>query len=226
MLKQHYLEYSRRREFVFGVMNTNAAQINLPAALIANGIGIYLMLAILFGKHTRIRIFSREESLYRGMCYICVVLSILEMAGFLLKNRVFLGARQLAIVSNTLTLLFAIVLALFWVFYINSKLRIGYRQARRNAAVAIAFATPIALLVLANLFHPVFFGMDENNNYYRTNLFILPWIAMFGYMAWGVWQSYRYQRKADKRLFTPVLMFLIPVYLGGLLQLLFMVFLL
>lgn len=206
---------------MFGVMNTNAAQINLPAALIANGIGIYLMLAILFGKHTRIRIFSREESLYRGMCYICVVLSILEMAGFLLENRVFLGARQLAIVSNTLTLLFAIVLALFWVFYINSKLRIGYRQARRNAAVAIAFATPIALLVLANLFHPVFFGMDENNNYYRTNLFILPWIAMFGYMAWGAWQSYRYQRKADKRLFTPVLMFLIPVYLGGLLQLLF-----
>lgn len=37
MLKQHYLEYSRRREFVFGVMNTNAAQINLPAALLPMG---------------------------------------------------------------------------------------------------------------------------------------------------------------------------------------------
>ena len=152
------------------------------------------------------------------MCRLCFVLCILETCGFVLEGKLFLGARQMALVCSAAILMLAAGLAYIWVCYVDSKLFPERRQTRLNCPLAAVPAVLVVLMALANLFFPLFFGITPSN-YYRGGLFLLPWIVVYGYMAWGASWTYRYQRKADKHLFIPVMTFLIPVYLAGLVQL-------
>lgn len=203
---------------MLGVMNSGASQINLPAIYVANGLGICLLLALLYGKNKKLRAMSPDGKLFRWMCQICMVLCILETLGFVLEGRQFPLARQLAILCSATMLLLAVILAYLWVCYVDRKLRLKRRQVRVDCLVAAAPAAVIGLMSVANLFFPVFFGVSEDNVYYRTSLFLIPWVVVYAYMAWGAIQSYRYQRRTDRRLFIPVLLFLAPVYVGSLIQ--------
>lgn len=206
---------------VLSVVNSSVSQINLPAVFVANGLGICLLLAILYGKRTGVRTKTRDESLFHRMCQICFALCVLEMCGFVLDGRQLPGARQLSMICSTTMMLLAVVLAYLWICYVDCKLLLNHKKTRINCILAAIPAGSIGLMALANLFFPVFFWVSETNDYYRTQLIFLPWLVVYGYMAWGAFQSYRYQRRADKRLFIPAMVFLIPIYLGSLIQLLF-----
>lgn len=201
------------------VMEFSVTQVNLPAVYVANGLGICLLMVILLDERRSLRVNARDGYLFRWMCRLCFVLCILETCGFVLEGKLFLGARQMALVCSAAILMLAAGLAYIWVCYVDSKLFPERRQTRLNCPLAAVPAVLVVLMALANLFFPLFFGITPSNNYYRGVLFLLPWIVVYGYMAWGASWTYRYQRKADKHLFIPVMTFLIPVYLAGLVQL-------
>lgn len=201
-------------------MEFSVTQVNLPAVYVANGLGIFLLLAVLLGERRSLRVGARDSGyLFRLMCWLCVALCVLETCGFILEGRLFPSARQMTLFCNTGIFMLAAGIAYIWVCYVDSKLFPDRRQTRLNCPLAAIPAVLVGLMALLNLFIPVLFWITPSNNYYRESLFLLPWIVMYGYMAWGAIWSYRYQRKADKHLFIPLLMFLIPVYLGSLIQL-------
>lgn len=202
---------------MFGAMNCSASQINLPAVLVANGLGIFLLLAVLYSRRKRMRSRACDERFFHWMCLLCLALCLLEICGFLLDGRLFPGARQAALICNTVILLLALSLAYLWVRYVDCKLglNVGHGAATYLAAIP---ALLTGFVTLTNLFFPLFFGMNSSNHYYRTPIFFLPWIVIYGYMAWGALQSYRYQRTSNNRLLIPLLMFLVPVFLGSLIQ--------
>lgn len=202
-------------------MNDSISQINLPAILSVNALGFLLVSAILYSKYKGVRTSSRDEKLFIVMCHLCLALCVLEAAGFLLDGRLFPGARQAAVVCSTLILLLALTLAYLWVCYVDCKLMLHRRYTQADCLRASAPAAAIALLMLINLFYPIIFRISAANHYQRGTLFLLPWVVIYGYMGWGGFQSCRYQRRVDKHLFIPVLMFLIPVYLCSLIQLFF-----
>ena len=204
---------------VFGAMNLGISEINLPAVYIANGMGICLLTVILYGRHKRLRDKTRDGILYRWMCRLCLILCILETCGFILDGNRFYGARQVAVLCNATILFLAVTMAYLWVCYVNSKLCINRRQTRAGRFLTAVPAGVIGLMTLANLFVPVFFVVNEANVYHRTPWFLLPCLVVYAYTAWGAIQSYRYQRRTDRQLFIPVLMFLVPVYVGSLIQL-------
>lgn len=179
------------------------------------------MLVILLGKRTRIWASTRAGRFFDWMCRICLLLCILETCGFFLDGKLFPGARQMAILCNTITLLLAVTLSYLWICYVDCRLS-GNRTLLKSLFPITAIPTIlIGLLVLANLFTPVFFGTSQTNIYYRTSLFLLPWIVVYFNTACGAIHSYHYQRQADRYLFLPVILFPLPVFLGGLIQLFF-----
>ena len=66
--------------------------INMPAVLIANGLGVCLMLVVIFNKYRHAKWASYDSRLFHWMCRICLTLCILETAGFLWDRKVFLGS--------------------------------------------------------------------------------------------------------------------------------------
>ena len=204
---------------MFGAISSNASQINLPAVFVANGLGVCLLLAILYGNHKKLRDSSYDGIVFRWMCRICLALCALETMGFVLEGRLFPGARQAAVVCSSVILAMAGLLGYLWVCYVNYKLALNRNQTRISRVFAAIPAGAVGLMAAVNLRCTVFFWISESNIYHRTPLLLFPWIVVYGYMAWGAIQSYRYQRRVDRRLFIPVLMFLAPIYLGSLIQL-------
>ena len=204
---------------MLGAMDSSVSQINLPAVYVANGLGICLLLALLYGKQRRLRDRAPDGILYRWMCRICLALCALETMGFVLEGRLFPGARQAAVVCSSVILAMAGLLGYLWVCYVNYKLALNRNQTRISRVLAAIPAGAVGLMAAVNLRCTVFFWISESNIYHRTPLLLFPWIVVYGYMAWGAIQSYRYQRRVDRRLFIPVLMFLAPIYLGSLIQL-------
>ena len=203
------------------IMACGVSQINMPAVLVANGVGCCLTLVILFGKRRRIRRTSYDGKLFYWMCRFCLSLCVLETAGFLLDGAVFFGARPLNIVINVVILLLALILSFLWVCYVDYKLFSDYRRLITIYPLVSIPAVLLCVLSLSNIFIEVFFGVTQDNTYYRTPLFFIPWVVVYGYMTRGALLSYRYQKQVDKYLFMPVMVFLIPIYVGSLIQLLY-----
>ena len=201
-----------------GVLNCGVSQINMPAILVANALGVCLMLVILLGKRRRMRTISYDGRLFYWMCELCLIQCILETLGFFLDGKNYPGSRMLSMVCSAVLLFLAAVLAFLWSCYVNYKLFSDHWRLRALYPILAIPAGVIGLMALANLFVDIFFGVSQANVYYRTPLFMLPWVVVYGYMAYGAVLSYRYRKQADKYLFMPVLAFLFPIILGSLIQ--------
>ena len=201
--------------------DSGISQINIPAILIANGIGVCLMLSILLGKRRGLRVASYSGRFFYLMCILCLTLCILETFSFLLDGAMFPGAREIAVFASAATLMIAVSVSYLWVCFVDFKL---FSDKSRFKNIYLYRAIPAAIIILmsaANLFFDVFFGISSDNIYYRTRLFLFPWLVVYGYMTYGALLSCRYRKRADRYIFMPTFLFLLPVYLGSLIQLLF-----
>lgn len=211
--------YAGRRCPVFGMENVGLSQVNIPAVLIANGLGICLMISILLSKHRRARSITYDGKLFFWMCDICFALCLLETAGFLLDGNTMAGARQLIMGVNVLLYFLGTALSFFWMCYVDYKLFGDHERLRRIYPVLAIPGGMICLLAAANIFYPVFFRVSENNVYTRTSLYILSYLVTYCYLTYGAVLACRYRKQVDKYLFMPMMAFLIPVYIGSIIQL-------
>ena len=200
--------------------NYHLSHVNMPAVLVANGLGTCLMLAILLSRHRRIRSSSLDGKIFYGMCLSCLFLCAIETAGFMVDGRQFSGARQISILCSVVTLCLAVLLSVLWCCYVDYRL---FQDRTRIAKIYPFVAIPAVLVCLAavcNLFFGVFFWATDDNVYYRTQLFFIPCAVMYGYITYGAVLSYCCRKRVDEYLFMPVMSFLIPVYVGSAIQLL------
>lgn len=205
---------------MLGTIMYDAAQVNIPAILVANGLGVCLMAAILLGRHKRSSTVSCEGRFFFWMCRICLVLCILETAGFFLDGKLFAGAHLLFLLCNIALLLLALLISCIWVCYVDYRLFADHLRLRKFYLLTLIPAAVICLLSAANFFTDVFFRIDASNVYHRGPLFFLPWVVIYCYITYGAVTSYRYRKQIDRYLFMPVLAFLGPIYVGSLIQLL------
>ena len=198
----------------------NASQVNIPAVLVANGLGVCLMLTILLTKRRRVRFSSYDGKLFGLMCRICLALCVLESVGFLLDGKIFPGDREITLLLNTFVFLASVVIAYLWICYVDFKLFESHERLRRIYPIAAIPLLIICGLTVANLFVEVFFGVTQDNVYYRTTLVWIPYVVVYGYMTYGAVLAYLYRKRTNRYLFMPVVAFLIPIYLGSIIQLL------
>lgn len=205
---------------MFGAENCGISQVNIPAVLIANGLGACLMISILFSKHRRARSVTYDGKLFFLMCYFCFALCLLETAGFLLDGKLFAGARQLVIGVNVTLYFLSTALAFSWVCFVDYKLFGDHKRLRHRYPLLAIPGGIICLMAAANLFYPVFFEVNQANVYVRTPWFVLPYLVTYFYLTYGAVLACRYRKRVDKYLFMPVMVFLIPLYVGSIVQLL------
>ena len=195
------------------------APLNLPAILIANGLGICLLLVLLFSKRHPARPRTLDGRLFYGMCWLNLALCVVETLSFMLDGALFWGARALAILANCLLFFLNAVFSFAWVCYVDYKLCGSTARLRRMIPRLAAPAAILCLLAFANLFFPVFFEISPENIYTRRPLVLINYLVTYFYLTCGAVLVWRQQKKLQKYLFMPVLLFLLPIYLGSLLQL-------
>lgn len=195
--------------------------VNLPAVIIANGVGVALMAVLLLSGHKNARNVFFDEKLFFAMAVLTIVLCLSETASFCMDGKLFPLARGINIFLNSLIFCLNMVFCYVWVVYVDYKLFESMERLRRRALPMAVPALVIIAMSAANLFVDVFFTVTEENVYIRTSLAPLTYLVTYGYLIGGALEAYGCRRKAQKYLFMPVLVFLVPIFLGSLLQLLF-----
>lgn len=198
-----------------------AAMINITAVLIANGIGIMLLLSMLYNIKTRRGFNSVIDRLFGIMLLFNFLQCVLEPVTFLVDGGAFPLCHEVLMLSNSLLYINTAVFSFLWTVYAEYKL-FGdrYRIHRIYRLMAIPCAAVI-VSVIVNLFTPVFFTVSADNIYDRTELYFIPYAITYFYLLFGMANVFKNRKKTGKYLFLPVLIFLIPVFIGSTLQVVF-----
>lgn len=195
--------------------------IDLPAIVIANVLGTALMVLLLISNRMNSRTVFFDEKLFCVMAALTIFLCLCEMTTFCINGQQFQGARVLAVVLNTLLFVGSSLFPPLWVAYVDYKLFEDVAGLKRRARIWGIPGAISLLLSLMNLFWGVYFTISADNIYARTPWNWISYAITYGYLIYGAARVMTARKKVRRYLFLPVLLFLAPVFLGSLLQLIF-----
>lgn len=194
---------------------------NFPAILIANGTAILLLFVIILSPKKPLRHGLFNEKIFYAMVILNMLQCIMESAGFFIDGKAASGYRTLSVALDTTLFINSSIFAYLWIIYADYKLFTDMNRIKRIYPFMALPAILIIIGCLINLATPVFFMVDEYNIYHRADLFFVPYIATYFYVAYGVVLIYAYRKKVNKYLFLPAMFFITPIILGSLLQFFF-----
>lgn len=191
----------------------------MQAVLVANGLGLGLMIVLMLSTNRRGKVVSLDGKLFNWMCRMCLALCVLETLSFWLDGRTFAGARTLLLGINAALFILNAIFSYTWSVYVDYKFYADIQRLRKIYVYVALPAVLVCLMCLLNLVTPVFFWVDEANVYYRTPLVVITYVITYCYLTYGAVLVFRNRHKTNRYLFMPVMTFLVPIYLGSLIQL-------
>ena len=196
-------------------------RMNLQAVIVANSFGAGLMVMLLVCAGKNIRRYDVSEKIFYSLIWATICLCVLETASFCIDGQSFAGARAINIGLNFLLYTTNIVFVFLWTVYTDYKLYGDMARIRRRSAVLVLPALCVLAMLLVNLFQPVVFSVSADNVYARTRLALVPYGVSFFYLAYGEVLIYRNSNNAKRYLFVPSVIFILPIVIGSVVQLLF-----
>lgn len=195
--------------------------IDLPAVIVANAFAVTQMLMLLLcaGKNMRRNVLS--ERLFYSMIWATMTLAASECFSFILDGRTFPGAHVLNLICNEFTFSLNIIFCYLWVLYIDYKLFEDIDRIKKRYPLLAIPALVVIIMLIINIFTPVFFDISAHNVYSRTDLAIVPYVVSFFYLAYAEMLVHTNRHNAKRYLFLPSLIFILPILAGAVLQMLF-----
>ncbi len=191
--------------------------VNFPAVFIADMLGMMTLAILFFGNIWRLR----EKDNRQNQClYLMIVTTFISCAadllGFYLLGKP--GTLNFALIYITSAWSFAMnmVLGVLWVMFLSYQLNGSVSKRRLRFLIIVSTIGFIFLIV--NIFKPIIFQVDSNNNYSRAPLSIMYLAIQFVYMIDGVVMYYRSQKQGGLLKVFPLGVFLLPVAIGIVVQ--------
>lgn len=195
--------------------------INLPAVFVANGAALLLLFITAVGSRRTLNHNTTENSIFYVMMISNALQCVIETATFCIDGIMAPGIHTLSLVLNAFVFMNTSFFAYVWTIYADYKLFSDINRIRRiYPFVGIPFIL-VCVGSIVNLVTPVFFNVSEQNVYSRTSYFAITYILSYAYMIYGVVLVYRFRKKANKYLFVPAIVFVIPIAICGVLQFFF-----
>ena len=195
--------------------------INIPEILVANGAGMILMLLILFYSHRTFRIGLPDEKMFYGMvvatCFLCFV----EITTYLIDGKQFFGARFLNYFLNELLFSLNTCFACLWIFYADYKIFRSAERLKRIFPINVIPACVFILLYATNSISGIFFTVSPDNIYKRGPLVVFAYLMTYAYLFGGMTIIYKNRRHAQRYMYMPAIVFILPVLFGSSLQFFF-----
>ena len=194
---------------------------NIQSIAIANGIGIALLVGLLFTSHMTRERRHLDDRLFTMLIFVCAGSCILETATWLVDGKPGAGAHLVNLLGNTYLYLANNVYAYLWVLYVDMRLHKGTEHIHRWHLGLLVPCAALVAVNLVNVFVPVMFSVDESNVYRRLPLSYLNYVMTFACLFYSIWLKRRFQKTHGTVRFFPLLLFLAPIFIGAILQALF-----
>ena len=192
--------------------------INLPAIMVSAGLCVGLMMVLIYSNSRNIRMAFYDDRLYYRLCYLTLGLSVLDMIANIIDGKMFAGSIGFSIIINVALFLGNFYFQIVWYQYILYKLTGRMLKPTLRDMLPIAF--PLIGMVLAsfNLFVPVLFKISNVNIYQRLPLSGYTFLASHVFLIYTAVFVYRKAKSRGRYFFLPVVVFIVPIFLGSFIQ--------
>ncbi|MEA4929697.1 MAG: GGDEF domain-containing protein [Candidatus Limiplasma sp.] len=189
-----------------------------------DAIGI-LILMFFWQNQRRFGGLSLDDRLFNGILFVTIVEQLMDAGQWSLEGVIFPGSYALQMLVYTVGHAIAPMITCLWAMYCDLRTNLDERGLKRRL---IWYLLPMALhvgLLVANLFTPLVFRVDEAHVYHREPFIACYMILMFSY---GILSMLLVIRRAllrtsslERSEFRFMSVFLIPPFVGGALQWMF-----
>lgn len=190
--------------------------INIQEILIANIMGITILFVTAVANFWRVKEKTKENKYLMIMFFACLANCISDPLCFLFDGKEGLFNRIIVIGFNSILYYGGLVIAYFWILLVKNRMNIKISKIHRFI-VDIIFAIS-SLLIIVNLFVPVYFETSEKNVYKRLDGYYF-YIASYVLFVIDGLVLYSVKRKNSGDLkFFPAWAFIIPAAFGIVVQ--------
>lgn len=192
---------------------------NLESIYVANFTGIVLIVVMIVCNLWRLQNRDPANKSLLLMMFLALLSCIADPISYTMKGLP--GFIPKFVVYATSTWLFAanMLAGFYWVRFLTYYLNGGMS---RKTGVALNVVVLVGLLfLLINLFYPIVFSIDDNNLYSRTFLYYFYLAVDYLLVVNSLFTYYKSKRKGGFLKFFPIWVYIIPIFIGGVVQSLF-----
>lgn len=193
---------------------------NIPEIIIVNGMGLVLMILLQISRHMTRRNRRLDDHLLTVLVATAATAMVLETTSFLVDGLPGFGWRLVNILSNTGLYAMTIIVSTTWMFYVDMHLYRDRKRLPRYQPLLIGGTVLVAGL-LVNPFFPFYFQIDANNEYHRMPIGYLFYVYLTVCFILTIVVAKRHRKEFRRAQFFPIPMFLVPVIVCSVVQILF-----
>ena len=194
---------------------------DLRSIFVLNGIGIFLLLMLIYVSRAKILRHRIEDKVYTSMVIGVMVGCFMEAFSYALDGRVFPGARILNYIANTCLFSVNILLPFCLMIYVDLGLYDDIERIWRCYKPQIIVAGVMLFITFLTLFVPIAYYISEQNVYERRPVGYVYYFVILYFCMTSYFITRHYERENGARAFFNIKMFLIPILLGSALQFMF-----
>lgn len=165
---------------------------------------------------------SVDDRVFNDILITVIVIQLADMGQWGLEGVIFPGSYVLQTICYTIGFSLAPLVPCLWAIYCDLRTHLDERGLRRRLPLYLLPIVLHALLMIANLFTPLVYWIDENHIYHRDLFFVVYMILIYVYSAVAVWFVFQKTRESISALERTELhymaLFIVPPLIGGLLQ--------
>jgi len=190
--------------------------INLTSIIMTNFLGILVLLtAVLsckwFRNHGRSELFDMN-----GMIVTVVVCCIFDILASFYDGGSSSFAKGVVLIGNTVLFAGTIVNSMFFVLFIGKHMNGDLKKPHKIFVEMICLVAAIVLVI--NLFQPIVFSINSNNQYIRTSYYYVFMGCCFYLILDGILTYVVAVKKGGVTKYFPIWIFVFPIVLGSVLQ--------
>lgn len=190
--------------------------INLPAVLIADALGMLMMLGAFEALYWRLfekRVNNKKIVIIIGLVFFSCVA---DAATNLLEGTPGILVFVIVYAANWWLFFANMVMGPLWISLVKEYANI--KESRFNTKIVAALVGFGVLFLLVNFFKPIVFSIDAQNNYSRGPLYLVYFILQIVFILDGSIYYFRAKNRGYIKRFFPVWQFILPIAFGILVQ--------
>ena len=189
---------------------------NLESIYVTNAIGIVLIAVMIVCNLWRFQTRSRADRNLLLMMFLALTSCVADPISYTMKGMPGL-LPKIAVYATSSWLFAANMLAVFfWVRFLSFHLN-GGMPNRNRFVLDLVVLIGIILLVI-NLWTPIVFTIDDNNLYSRTNLYGFYLIVDYMLVINSLVTYFKAKAKGGALKFFPIWVYIVPIFIGGVVQ--------
>ena len=191
---------------------------DLQSIFVSNGVGIFILLILLYASRARTLQRSAEDRIYTMMVVGVMLGCFMEAFSYSIDGRMFPGSRLLNYIANTYLYCVNVLLPFCVLVYIDLGIYGDPKRITQRYKPQIIVGVIMIAANVVNYIIPITYYITDANVYERRPFSYVYYIVILYYLISAFILTRRYEKENGARAFFNVMVFLVPILIGAALQ--------